>query len=325
MSFTKTIILTNKQVSNSDVWFVIVNPNAGRKKGEKDWNEIKDLFQKSEILINSIFTKAQGHAIELVKKAIEDGFRKFIIVGGDGTLNEAINGILSQKIIPSSEIIIGMIPVGTGNDWGRMYQIPCDYQAAVELIKTGTTFIQDAGKVSYWDKEGQSQRYFVNMAGMGYDALVAKKTNIMKAKGGGGPFAYLINMFLGLIQYKFTFLELSIDGKEVYKGKVFSMNIGICKYNGGGMMQLPYAEPDNGLFDITLIKKASKLKVITNIKNLYDGSFIKMPEVETFKGKQIKLLSKPKNTIFLEADGESLGYSPMEFEIIPKSIKLLRG
>lgn len=317
--------MSKTKISNSDIWFVIVNPNAGRKKGEKDWNQIKTLFQQSEIQISSIFTKHQGHAIDIVKKAIQDGFRKFIVVGGDGTLNEAINGILSQNTIPSNEIIIGMIPVGTGNDWGRMYQIPNDYQEAVELIKNEKTFVQDAGKVSYWDKDGQKLRYFVNMAGMGYDALVAKKTNIMKAKGGGGPFAYLINLFLGLIQYKFTFLELSIDGKEVFKGKVFSMNIGICKYNGGGMMQLPYAEPDNGLFDITLIKKTNKLKVITNIKNLYDGSFVRMPEVETFKGKQISLLSKPKNTIFLEADGESLGYSPMEFAIIPKSIKLLRG
>lgn len=317
--------MSKTKISNSDIWFVIVNPNAGRKKGEKDWNQIKTLFQQSEIQISSIFTKHQGHAIDIVKKAIQDGFRKFIVVGGDGTLNEAINGILSQNTIPSNEIIIGMIPVGTGNDWGRMYQIPNDYQKAVELIKNEKTFVQDAGKVSYWDKDGQKLRYFVNMAGMGYDALVAKKTNIMKAKGGGGPFAYLINLFLGLIQYKFTFLELSIDGKEVFKGKVFSMNIGICKYNGGGMMQLPYAEPDNGLFDITLIKKTNKLKVITNIKNLYDGSFVRMPEVETFKGKQISLLSKPKNTIFLEADGESLGYSPMEFAIIPKSIKLLRG
>jgi len=317
--------LTKTQISNSEVWFVVVNPNAGRKRGEKDWNQIKNLFQQSKIQINSIFTKHQGHAISLVKKAIEDGFKKFLVVGGDGTLNEAINGILSQDAIPSTEITIGMIPVGTGNDWGRMYQIPCDYQSAVELIKKEKTFVQDAGKVSYWDKEGQKLRYFVNMAGMGYDALVAKKTNIMKAKGGGGPFAYLINLFLGLIQYRFTFLELSIDGQEVFKGKVFSMNIGICKYNGGGMMQLPYAEPDNGVFDISLIKKTNKLKVITNINNLYDGSFVKMPEVETFKGKQISLLSKPKNTIFLEADGESLGYSPIEFEIIPKSIKLVRG
>lgn len=317
--------MTKVTISNSEIWFVIVNPNAGRKKGEKDWNQIKTLFQESNIQINSNFTKQQLHAIDLVKKAIKDGFRKFVVVGGDGTLNEAINGILSQKSIPSTEISIGMIPVGTGNDWGRMYQIPGDYRAAVDLIKNEKTFIQDSGKVSYWDKDRQLSRYFVNMAGMGYDALVAKKTNMMKAKGGGGPFSYLINLFLGLIQYRFAFLELSIDGKEVYKGKVFSMNIGICKYNGGGMMQLPYAQPDNGLFDVTLIKKASKLKVITNIKNLYDGSFIKIPEVETFKGKQIKIYSKPKNSIFLEADGESLGSSPMLFEIIPKSIKLIRG
>ncbi len=301
-----------------------MNPNSGSRKGLKDWGLISKLLVEYGIEFDNIFTEHKNHAIELGRKAVIDGYRKIIVVGGDGTMNEVINGIFLQDKVPTKDVKIGMIPVGTGNDWGRMYAIPNNYKEAIQILKNNKTFIQDAGKITYQNAQTH-HRYFVNMAGMGYDALVAKKTNAMKEKGGGGPFAYLINLFLGLIQYKFNHMMIVIDGEQKYNGKVFSVSVGICKYNGGGMMQLPTAVPDNGKFDVTLIKKASKIKVITNIKNLYDGSFVKIPEVETFTGEKIEIIARPKHSVFLEADGESLGHSPIEFTIIPKSVCLISG
>lgn len=306
-------------------WLVIVNPNSGKRRGEKDWGKIQLALKKNGFSFKHVFTKHKNHAIEITIQYINEGYHNIIVVGGDGTFNEVVNGIFQQKIIESKEIKIGMIPIGTGNDWGRMYQIPADYERAIDIIQKDKTFIQDAGIVKYAHKEEIISRYFVNMAGMGYDALVAKKTNLMKEKGGGGPFAYLINLFLGLLQYQHTEINLHIDDREIFAGKIFSLSIGICKYNGGGMMQLPYAIPDSGLFNITLIRKTSKFKVISNIKNLYDGSFVKIPEVQTFTGKRIEITSKPSASLFLETDGESLGHSPFEFTIVPKSIQLIRG
>lgn len=303
---------------------VIVNPNSGSRKGLKDWGLISKLLVQYGIEFDNIFTEHKNHAIEISRKAVQDGYKKIIVVGGDGTMNEVINGIFLQDKIPTKHIKIGMIPVGTGNDWGRMYGIPNDYKEAIKILQKNQTFIQDAGKISYENAETHT-RYFVNMAGMGYDALVAQKTNSMKEKGKGGPFAYLINLFLGLLQYKFIHMMIEVDGDQKFNGKVFSISIGICKYNGGGMMQLPDAIPDNGQFDITLIKKASKFKVITNIKNLYDGSFVKIPEVERYTAKKVKIIARPQHSVFVEADGESLGHSPLEFTIIPKSICLISG
>lgn len=304
-------------------WLVIVNPNAGRRKIEKDWDTIAGLLDKAGFHYFSVFTDRKSHAINLTKDYIEKGFKKIIVVGGDGTINEVVNGIFRQKTYPATDITLGMINVGTGNDWGRMYNISPDYKKAVKTLIKEHTYIQDAGHVKYRLKGEEKERYFVNMAGMGYDALVARKTNEMKEKGRGGPFAYLINLFTGLLQYKSTFFEIDIDDKRIFEGNVFSMSLGICKYNGGGMMQLPYAIPNDGLMDVTVIKMASKLKVIRNIKNLYDGSFVKLPEVETYTGKKVKIISRPSNTVFLETDGESLGHSPLEFSVIPQSIKLI--
>jgi len=312
-----------KEQKINDKWLVIVNPNAGRKKGKKDWEKISKLLIQEGILFKRVFTKEINHAIHLSIKYIEQGFIKIIVVGGDGTLNEVVNGIFTQNFHPPLEITLGMIPVGTGNDWCRMYGIPLKYKKAVQIIANEKSFSQDIGKVEYFNSNKKETRYFANVAGLGYDAFVAKKTNRLKEKGGGNSFAYLLNIVLGLFQYKTKFIELKIDNKLKFKGRIFSMSVGICRFNGGGMMQLPNAIPNDGIFDLTIIKKTTKMKVVKNIKNLYDGSFIKMPEVLTFTGKSISIISKPIKNVFLETDGESLGHSPINFEILPRSLNVI--
>jgi YegS/Rv2252/BmrU family lipid kinase len=305
-------------------WLTTVNLHAGSKRCERDWPEIKKLLESANLKTEVFFTTKAKEAIEITQKQIdENGFKNILVVGGDGTMNEVVNGIFRQKRYKTTEITIGLITVGTGNDWGRHYGMHSEYHKMVNSIKNGKTFVQDVGKVNYKHLENKEDRYFVNIAGMGYDALVAKKTNLSKQSGKGGLLVYLINLLQGLFQYNNTFLTITADKNQVFEGEVFSMSIGICKYNGGGMMQLPKAIPDDGLFDVTVIKKTSKLRVLANIKNLYDGSFVKMREVETYTGKEFTITAEPANTLFLETDGESLGHSPLYFEIVPKAIKLI--
>jgi diacylglycerol kinase family enzyme len=163
----------------------------------------------------------------------------------------------------------------------------------------------------------------MNIAGMGYDALVAKKTNLFKEKGNGSPLVYLYFVFAGLMQYKFIQATIEIDDKIVFDNDIFSMNAGICKYNGGGMMQVPFAVPDDGLIDFTLIKKAPKWKVIRYASWLYDGTLVKLPFVSTFQGKKISVRST--GNVYLEADGESLGHTPIDFQVLPRSLKVVVG
>ncbi len=301
-----------------------MNLHAGSKKGERDWPEIKDLLLKAGFDMHIVFSEYQNHALQLIKNLIEEeGFKKIIVVGGDGTLNEVVNSVFKQNRFRTMEVQIGLITVGTGNDWGRMYEIPESYKEQVRIIKEERFILQDIGVVKYKHATEDDNRYFANIAGMGYDALVAKKTNVMKQKGKGGALVYMINLVSGLFQYKNTQLEIEADGKQVFSGKVFTMSIGICKYNGAGMMQLPFAVPDDGLFDVTVIRKTTKLRVIKNIKNLYDGSFINMREVETFTGKKFTIRSTPSDKLFLETDGESLGHSPLDFEVIPRAAKMI--
>ena len=304
-------------------WYVVVNPKAGSNKCKRDWPEIKALLQKNGFDFEFVLTEYQRHAIGLVQKAVEKGFRNFISVGGDGTLNEVINGIFLKHQNVLRDIKLGVITVGTGNDWGRTHQMPADYANMVEVITTGNFYSHDIGKAKYRFGKEDENRYFINIAGMGFDAMVANKVNVMKEKGYRGLMVYMYSLLSGLIRFKPTRLVIYSQGKMIYSDSTFLASIGICRYNGGGMMLLPDAIPNDGLFDLTIIRKVSRLKVVANIKNVFDGSFVKIKEVERFQGKSFTVISDPPNTLQLETDGESLGNSPLDFEVLPQAIQMI--
>jgi len=300
-------------------WLCIVNPNAGNRKCEKDWPLIRSLIEGSGMESCFVYTKGRDDASQLARDGLGKGYKKFAVIGGDGTLNEVINGLLSSEEIPEN-IMVGMVPVGTGNDWCRMFNIPFDYASAIQTLIEEKVFKQDIGKVSYHNNEDEKTRYFINVAGMGYDAVVASKTNKDKEKGKGTKLSYMLNIFTCLFSYKTLSANITVDD-NCFNRKVFSMNVGVCRYNGGGMLQVPDAIPDDGLLDLTIIKKISRWKVVINTRRLYDGSIGSLSFVELRKASNIKVDAGKLMT--LEVDGESLGNDPFQFTIIPSAISVI--
>lgn len=309
------------KLHNSKKWFVVVNPNAGNRKILRDWGKINHTMEKLKMDFDFVMTRKAEHAIELTSEALKQGYKKYIAVGGDGTLNEVANALLKHDGFNINDYVIGLIPVGTGNDWGRMFNIPNNYKQAIQTIIEGNVFVQDVGNISYYNSNAQKQRYFVNIAGMGFDAMVAQKTNRQKAAGKGNALSYFVNLFSSLFQYKARIIQVEIDDDK-YNFNTFSMSTGICKYNGGGMMQLPNAIPDDGLLDVTIIKKIGLGTLLAQLRNLYTGQFIKHPKVATFQAKSVRISSK-KSGFMMEADGESLGQAPLVVGIQPKALKMI--
>ncbi len=301
-------------------WKVLINPVSGDGKGHRDWDIISGLLQANGLKFSHHFTEYSRHGVLLTRNLIETGSTRFIVVGGDGFLNEVVNGVFTQTFCDPSRITLAMIPVGTGNDWVRTFRIPFDYQKAVETIRVGKTCLHDIGKVFYHQAEEEKFWYFINMCGMGFDAAVNKKVNANKGHGHQGPLKYQYHIFTTLLEYKPVMMKLKVDGIPSFLD-TFSMTVAIAKYNGGGMMQSPNAITDDGIFDITVIKKITRLKVITSVKKLYDGSFTRMPEVVCLKGKDIRVDALPLS--YLEADGEALGHSPFRFEIQPRALQVI--
>ena len=310
---------------NNTKWLVVVNPKASVGKSEKDWPTIKEILIKEGIGFDDVLTEYPGHAIEIVRNAIVDqGYRKFIAVGGDGTNNEVINGIFTQDLVPTNEITMAALPIGTGNDWRRTFDIPLEYDKVVKIIKAGHTFAHDIGKLSYYDNGDTKIRYFLNAAGTGLDEMVCHSTNIMKQQGKGGTVRYLISLVKCMLTYKITHIQLTVDDNLVFDDSILNLSIGNGRVNGGGMMTMPNAVPNDGMFDITVIKKVSIFKFAANVKNIYDGSFVnKIKEVKTFRGRRIRIVSIPPHSLKVETEGENLNNSPFDFEMLPKAINMI--
>ncbi len=303
-------------------WYAIVNPNAGNGKGKRDWDRISGLFERENIPVFSQFTQNKGHAIEYTRKAINTGFRKIISVGGDGTLNEVVNGIFTQECCSPNEIMVGMIPVGTGNDWGRMFGIPLVYEGAVNVIRENKLMLHDIGVISYHSGSEEHKRYFINIAGLGFEALVVKKTNKQKDKGRSSQAIYFYNLLSSLFSYKNIKSDIIIDGKK-RTSIIFSINVGNGRYCGGGMRQTPDALPDDGLLDITVIREMGRIEVIKSLKLLYDGTILSHPKVDGYRTSNLRVESE--SVLYAEADGESLGHTPVEFSIIPAALNVVYG
>jgi diacylglycerol kinase family enzyme len=176
--------------------------------------------------------------------------------------------------------------------------------------------------VNYRKNGKEWKRYFINIAGMGFGARVVERANRSKEKGKSGPMLYFYNILFSLIQYRSKKAVIEIDGTS-YNRKIFSLNVGIGKYNGGGMIQVPHAIADDGLYSITLIKKIGKLNVIANMKKLYNGTITQHSKVETYMAKSVQI--DGSDLLKVETDGESLGHGPVSFEIIPRSVKVISG
>ncbi len=302
----------------------IVNPKACGGKSLKSWEKkIYPLLIKSgDLQFDYVFTEKPFDGFSLAMKGIEKGYRKLVSVGGDGTLNEIVNAILRQNFVEPSEIAVGSIGTGRGNDWRKTIGIPEDYNEAVNILKKEKYIFQDVGKVRYIQKGKEKERFFINVAGMGFDAEVTYKANKKRGRF-ATSLSYSMNLLKTLFSYRPTNVQIIADEKIVFENMALTLNVGICKYSGGGMMFTPNAVYDDGLFDLTVVEDVSIFVILKNLRKIYNGSFIKNPSVKTFRARTIKIFSQEK--LYLEVDGESLGHAPFHFEILPQTLKVIVG
>jgi len=301
-------------------WLVILNPHAGAGRGKKDKHQIEKRLSKAGFDFDLVLSEYPRHIIKLTTYAIEKGFRNLIIAGGDGSLNELVNGIFQQSICSPEEITVGVIPVGTGNDWIKTFGIPNHYKEAIRILQNRETIRQDIGCISYTVDNQIKKCYFANMAGFGFDAMVAEKTNALKNRGRNGIILYLQALVSSFWQYKTPQITVISDGQEINE-LIFSVSLGIGKFNGGGMMQAPNAIPTNGEFQVTIIREIGILGILRNITRLYSGTFINDFRVSSFQAKQVSVFSP--HSIAGEADGESLGDNKFEIEMLSQKLSVI--
>ena len=219
--------------ADSGKWFVIVNPVAGSGRGLDHFPQISKHLRDAHILCEPVFTEHKFHATELTVTAVREGYRRIIVVGGDGTLHEVVNGLFIQQEVCPDEVLVAVVAVGTGNDWVRTFGISNRYQDAVKAISEGYSFLQDVGVVSYEEAHYRQSRYMANVAGAGFDAHVVRKLSHLKKKGHRSRWRYTWCLVKNFFRYKSTGVKVWVDDRLVYNNLLLSAAIGICKFNGG--------------------------------------------------------------------------------------------
>lgn len=308
---------------NADKWFAIVNPVAGNGRGLDDFPQISRLLREAHIHCDPVFTEHKFHATELVVTAVKEGYRRILVVGGDGTLHEAVNGLFIQQVVAPAEVLLAVIAVGTGNDWVRTFGLTTRYRDTVRAIAEERSFLQDVGVVSYEEAHYRQNRYVVNVAGAGFDARVVRRIAHLKRKGHRSRWRYLRCMVHTFFRYKSTGVKVWVDDRLVYNNLLFSAAIGVCKYNGGGIQQLPAAVADDGMLDLTLIRPIHFWHILFRLHYLFNGGIYRIGHIIQARGNRIRIESSPE--ISVEVDGELLGETPLEFSILHRAIRVVVG
>ena len=273
-------------------WFVIVNPVAGSGRGLDHFPQISRYLRDEQILCEPVFTEHKFHATELTVSAVKEGYRHIIVVGGDGTLHEVVNGLFIQQEVRPDDVLLAVIAVGT-----------------------------DVGVVSYEESHYRQCRYMANVAGAGFDAHVVRKLSHLKKKGRKGRWLYTWCIVKNFFRYKSTGVKVWVDDRLVYNNLLLSIAIGICKYNGGGVQQLPEAVADDGMLDLSLIRPVHFWHLLFRFHYLFNGGIYRIRHILQERGSHIRIESSPE--VSVEVDGELLGETPLEFSILHRAIRIV--
>ena len=293
----------------------LVNPASGNGGTGKRWPELAHRAAQLGLEGTALFSERPGHLTELAERAARAGAELLVSVGGDGTLNEVVNGLIRAGA--STEL--ATIPLGTGMDFVRTYGIPTRFDDAVRTALEGTIRTIDVGRVSYREWSGaESERYVTNVGSVGMSAAVAQRANGMsKALGGKATFFYaLARVFF---EWDNTLVSVQLDD-ERREARMHDVIVANGEWHGGAMHLAPEAQPDDGLFDVVLIGDVTKRDFVTTAPKLYKGTYLSHPKIELLRSRTVAVDAPERLPI--ELDGEQVGTTPARFEIVPAALRV---
>ena len=298
----------------------IVNPMAGSGKCMKHWKtylkERVSLFPNHEIS----YTVRPREATDITRTALRFGFEKIIAVGGDGTLNEVVNGFFEGGELISPNAFLGMLPLGTGADFPINFSYPSRKEDIFKVLANKHYKKTDVGKIIYGKIPQKKVGYFINIASFGCSSEVVVATN--KNKKPLGNLSYLTEGVWTFLKAKPKVYSLKKEGQDTVT-QYLSFNVFVANglSNGGGMKWAPQAQIDDGCFDVIILGQISKWKMPLLIPHIYKGTVLSNKEVEMFRARKLEVSCEGE--MAFEVDGEIMGTLPATFEILPKCINFL--
>lgn len=285
----------------------IVNKTAGKGKCAHLWPKVEGYLQNLGLNPQVAFTQGKGDATLIAKRAVDNGIRTIISVGGDGTLSEVVNGLIDQ-----TDVTLGMVPAGSGNDFIRSIGIkPSDWQKACQTIAKGRTKLIDLGLVN--------GRSFINVSGVGFDATVVDCANTWGKRYFPTSLAYLAAVLKTLLQFKPAQIKISLDDGE-FSANSWLVVVASGQYFGGGMWIAPEADLHDGLFDVCVLGDLSKIAFLRAFPSIFSGKHLNHPAIKMYRSRQVSVSSD--RPLLVQADGEIISQTPINFTVQPAGLRI---
>ena len=306
---------------NALCWHILLNINANEKKCEKKWLPIANKLQDRGIPYELHRLTNPGDGIETAKSLCKSGIRHLVAAGGDGTINEVVNGIFTSGV-NTKEVFLAVLPMGRGNDWIRTHHYPKTPEETIDLWIDGQFMQHDIGLVTSTTPDNQTaERYFINIAGFGFDADVIYDVTYHPPHFLGFN-VYVLSLLKTLMSHKPTTIQVSDNNGFTFNGEVFMVIAAICQYNGGGIREAKYAVPDDGLLDLIVIPKMRTFQVLSQLKNMQSGDHIdKIKTIRMTKTTDVQISSS--EVFRAETEGELLTVGDYHIQLIPNALNVL--
>jgi diacylglycerol kinase (ATP) len=302
-------------VSGDGVVFV-VNPASANGSTGRRWPEIAHRAAEAGLVGDVLTSRAPGDVATLTREAADGGARLIVVVGGDGTVNEATNGLMRAA---AGDVELAVLPRGTGTDFVRHFGIPTNLDRALAIARTGTPRSIDVGHVSYTAWEGGvAESFFANVASAGMSGAIAQRAN-STSKALGGKASFLWATLAVFARWRNSDVRVEVD--EVRReGPMHDVIVANCRFLGGGMKLTPDAEPDDGLFDVLTLGDLTKADLVANLPKIYRGTHLPHPKAELLRGRVVSV--DAETPLPVELDGEQPGTTPVRFEVRPRALRL---
>lgn len=298
--------------------FVIVNPRSGGGRTRSEWPAIERALRELHPALKWSWTTGRATAAEAVRKALAGGAREIIAVGGDGTINEAVNGLFRDGAAVAPDAIFGFVMSGTGGDFRRTFGIGDGHAAAIAHLRSAAPRRVDIGHVICRMPDGRSaERYFVNIASFGLSGAVVDAVNRARlSKLFGGRFAFAFNSLKAMLGYRPRMVRIRIGDK--FDETLSVSTVAVCngRYFGGGMRVAPDADPCDGMFDIVIMEAAPKAKMMRELGSIYEGKHVGNANVRVIRAARLTAAPANGTTVKMEIDGEGEACLPATFDII---------
>ncbi|MCI0476433.1 MAG: diacylglycerol kinase family lipid kinase, partial [Anaerolineales bacterium] len=295
-------------------------PTAARGAMRERWCAIEATLRAENFAFDFVFTERPWHAVELTRAALDAGCDLIVAVGGDGTLNEVVNGMFTADGTPiNPNAALGVITSGTGGDFARTAGIPRDPTAAARQLAHATqTRAIDLGEMIFTRAGKETRRFFANIAGIGFDAEVIERTE-SGGKRGGGTIPYYSALVTTIWKYRNKQVVVQMDDQRV-EGKMNAVVVCNGKFFGGGMQISPNSNLADGILDVIILGDLGRFEVVMNTPRLYNGTILEHPKVTTYRARTIVV--EPAQRMLIEADGEFIGPGPATFRVCRGALNL---